>query len=85
MNKDSNEQKESKQAACVAGTGSSAEKGRSINPADLPSDDDSPTHKKPRHIPLGLPISDKEYDKLKEKAKKERPSSEDIGQQDSNA
>jgi hypothetical protein len=85
MNKDSDEQKESNQSACVASAGLSAGKGRSINPADLPADDDSPTQKKPRHIPLGLPISDKEYDKLKEKAKKERPSSENIGQQDSNA
>jgi hypothetical protein len=84
MNKD-RKKEDSAQSACTALPGTSAEGGRSINPKDLPEGDDSPVYERPYSIPIGLPIKDEEYDRLKEEAKREQPATDNIGQQDSNA
>jgi hypothetical protein len=62
------------------GTG---EKGRSMNPTELPQEDATPLRQEPRSAPApGLPISNEDYERMKEEAKNAIGPSESIAQED---
>ncbi len=78
------QQKTPKRPGRVTHKGRSADTGKSFDPLDLP--EDAPMAlPRPRAIPIGQPISQQEYKKLKEKAKKSNPLSRGNAQEDSAA
>ena len=69
----------------VAGSGPATRAGQSFRPQDLPEAECTPTPAKPRDVPLGLPISEKEYERLKKEAEKDNRLSGGGAQQDPSA
>jgi hypothetical protein len=54
----------------TTGETASAAAGRAMNPASLPADKPAPEPVDPEPIPIGLPVSETEYRRLKEAARK---------------
>lgn len=51
-----------------AGSGAAEKAGSDFCPQDLPAADSTPSPAKPRDVPIGLPISQQEYERLKKEA-----------------
>jgi hypothetical protein len=65
--------------------GGPADAGKDLRPLDKPSDessDDSTAEPCSREIPIGRPISDDEYQKLKKEAEKIKPPPASSAQED---
>jgi hypothetical protein len=71
------------QKAGTAREGSSKQKGKSVNPADLP-DTDAPASpaKQKRYIPIGRPVSPQRYKKIKKEIGEGTPLPKGKGQED---
>lgn len=65
--------KDENQSGWNACEGSSEESGKSVNPKDLPEHDSPATPTKYREVPIGRPITDEQYRKMKEAAEKDKP------------
>ncbi|HEX8737660.1 MAG TPA: hypothetical protein VF721_20175 [Pyrinomonadaceae bacterium] len=71
---------ESDWAACEGG---SEEAGKSINPKNLPAEEDAPASpNEHRAVSIGLPVSTQKYNELKEAAEKDKPPPGKKGQVD---
>jgi hypothetical protein len=67
------------------GWGSPAGAGQGFSPAGLPDEEPVGTPLDKKQVPIGLPISTEEYDRLKKEAKKRKARSEAITQEDPGA
>jgi hypothetical protein len=65
--------------------GAAPSKGQEFDPAVDPAAETSPSPVEPGPLPFGLPISDSEYERLKEKARSDHLPTDDIAQEDSPA
>ena len=74
--------KQQDQKAGTAREGSSKQKGKSVNPADLPDTDAPPNPAKRRHIPIGRPVSPRQYKEIKKEIGEGKPLSGGKGQED---
>jgi hypothetical protein len=79
MNNDSNEH-----ANTTAAGGECKEPGKEFKPSEMP-EGEIPDRSKRTPAPMGLPISDDEYERLKKKAEQEKVESEETAQQDPSA
>ena len=69
------------QKAGPARKSSSKQKGKSVNPADLPDKDGPITPDKRREIPIGRPVSPERYKKIKKEIS-DKPLPRGTGQED---
>ena len=63
------------QSGWTACEGVSEESGKTVNPKDLPEDDTPANPTTYREVPIGKPVSDEQYRKMKEAAEKGKPPS----------
>ena len=82
MNKTTDQKKPSAQPGGTAHKGDSEQAGREVNPSDLTDEAQPGVPAETRHIPIGLPISQEEYDRLKERAKSDHALPKGKAQQD---
>ncbi len=68
------------QSSCSADESSST--GEEFNPSDMPESSDPSEPSKTRSVPIGRPVSDEEYRKMKERAAKDNPPSGGHKQED---
>lgn len=71
------------QPGCAADEGASTESGADFNPSDAPAAD-APAEERSttRAVPIGRPVSDKEYREMKERARKDNAPSGGHTQED---
>jgi hypothetical protein len=74
------EEDEDHQSSCSAEGNSS--RGAEYNPSDSPDDDSPAEPSATRAVPIGRPVSDEEYRKMKERATKDQPPSGGHTQED---
>lgn len=72
MNKTTDKKKPSAQPRGTAHKGDAEQAGREVKPSDLTDEAKPGVPAETRHIPIGLPISQEKYDRLKERAKFDR-------------
>ena len=68
------------QSSCSADESSPA--GEEFSPSDMPESNDSSEPSKKHEVPIGRPVSDEEYRKMKERAAKDNPPSGGHTQED---
>ena len=73
--------KDKKQKAGTARESGSKQRGKSVNPADLPDTDAPATPAKRRDIPIGRPVSHERYKKIKKEIS-DKPLPRGTGQED---
>lgn len=73
-------------ASWEAQEGATSRTGKEFDPKDQPGAASSPPPVEPRPVSIGLPISDSEYERLKERARsKPADAGNEIAQQDPSA
>ena len=76
------EEDEDHQPSCSAEGDSSTGAGKEYNPLDSPDDNSPAEPSATRAVPIGRPVSDEEYRKMKERATKDQPPSGGHTQED---
>lgn len=77
-----NEEDKDQQSSCSAVGRSSTGAGKEYNPKDSPDDDSMAEPSTTRAVPIGRPVSDEEYRKMKERAAKDKTPSSGHAQED---
>lgn len=70
------------QSSCSADESSSASTGKEFNPSDMPESSEPSEPSKKRAVPIGRPVRDEDYRKMKERAAKDKPPSGGHKQED---
>jgi hypothetical protein len=76
------EQDKDYQSSSSADESSSTSTGEEFNPSDMPESSDPSEPSKTHAVPIGRPVSDEEYRKMKERAAKDNPPSGGHTQED---